>query len=139
MQITQGHDLTDHQAFPFRQLLGYRPTRFGKDFASFEIGLDPQRHSNGEGRPHGGLYAVLLDTAMGASGNWTGPDTPRSVSVTLSLTVAFLAAPVGQRLIATGRRLGGGRSTYFTDGQVHDETGLLLATGSGVFRYQRAG
>jgi len=56
--------------------------------------------------------------------------------MTLSMTVNFLAPPQGGTLIAEGRRTGGGRKTFFTEGAARDETGLLLATATGVFRYR---
>jgi acyl-coenzyme A thioesterase PaaI-like protein len=58
------------------------------------------------------------------------------MALTLSLTVNYLGRSDGQRMIAEARRTGGGRRTFFAEGEVRDEDGVLLATGSGVFRYR---
>jgi len=47
-----------------------------------------------------------------------------------------LSQAKGQLLIGQGRRTGGGRKTYFAEGKITDETGELIATGTGVFRYR---
>ena len=73
---------------------------------------------------------------MGYAGCWTGdPDAPQ-LCVTLSLNVSYLSRPRGAVMIAEARRTGGGRSTFFAEGEVRDDAGELIATGSGVFRYR---
>jgi uncharacterized protein (TIGR00369 family) len=85
--------------------------------------------------PHGGLYAALLDTALGSAGCYIGvPDRVRA-AVTLSLTVNFLALPQGRRLVAEGRRVGGGRRLYFSEGSVTCDAGVPVARATGSFRY----
>ena len=37
------------------------------------------------------------------------------------------------------RRIGGGRRTFFAEGQVKDNTGHLIATVTGTFRYRPEG
>jgi uncharacterized protein (TIGR00369 family) len=129
---------TDDSAFPYRQLLGYRMVSFEPDRAQFELTLE-HRHMNGDGVPHGGVYASLLDATMGFSGCHTGIPDHRRKAMTLSLSIVFVAPPVGTRLIAVARRIGGGTRTFFSEGQIHDETGLLLAQATGAFRYRRDG
>lgn len=122
--------------FPFRDLIGYRMTELGVGHASFELDLET-RHMNGDGVPHGGLYAVLLDTTLGLTGALAEAGASRRPAVTLSLQVSFLAPPRGgKRLMVTGRKTGGGARVYFAEGQVTGEGGVVLATGSGVFRYR---
>jgi len=116
--------------------LGYRLVAWETDFARVELPLGPHL-MNRQGLPHGGLHATLLDTAMGFAGCYTGDPERRQMALTLSLTVNFLGQARGARLIAEARRTGGGKSTYFAEGSVTDETGARIATGTGVFRYRK--
>ncbi|KJS40822.1 MAG: phenylacetic acid degradation protein [Roseovarius sp. BRH_c41] len=116
--------------------LGYRLSAWFKDFARLELPLEPFL-MNRQGLPHGGIHATMLDTAMGFAGCYTGDPERQQMALTLSLTVNYLGQATGTRLIAEARRTGGGKSTYFAEGTVRDETGALLATGTGVFRYRR--
>ena len=117
----------------FMHQLGVYRTGFSEDYARFEMDLGPQ-HMNPMGIPHGGVYASILDTALGTSGCWEGnPDTYRP-SVTLNLNVSYLARLRGTHLICEARRVGGGQSIYFSEGEVRDETGIVLARATGTFK-----
>ena len=118
--------------------LGYELTAWERDFARVELPLAPHL-MNRQGLPHGGIHATLLDTAMGFAGCYTGDPDRRQMALTLSLTVNFLGQAQGDRLIVEAHRTGGGKSTYFAEATVHDETGTAVATGTGVFRYRRSG
>lgn len=135
---------SDPQLFPivepfrYQRLLGMVMTGWSEGYARFELEVHDDL-INRYGIPHGGVHASMLDTAMGHAGAFTGdPDTHRFV-MTLSFTTNFLAAPTGRRLIAEGRRTGGGRSTYFAEGTVCDDEGTTIATATGVFRYRKGG
>ena len=118
--------------------LGYELTAWERDFARVELPLAPHL-MNRQGLPHGGIHATLLDTAMGFAGCYTGDPDRRQMALTLSLTVNFLGQAHGDRLIVEAHRTGGGKSTYFAEATVRDETGTAVATGTGVFRYRRSG
>lgn len=118
--------------------LGYRLVSWETDFARVELPLGPHL-MNRQGLPHGGLHATLIDTAMGFAGCYTGDPDRRQMALTLSLTVSFLGRAKGARLITEARRTGGGRSIYFAEATVTDDTGARVATGTGVFRYRRDG
>jgi len=122
----------------FQTHMGYDLTAWETDFARVELPLGPHV-MNRQGLPHGGLHATLLDTAMGFAGCFTGDPDRRQMALTLSLTVNFLGQAQGCRLIAEARRTGGGKSTYFAEATVRDDTGALVATATGVFRYRRGG
>ncbi|MCF3933080.1 PaaI family thioesterase [Acuticoccus sp. M5D2P5] len=115
--------------------LGFKMVAWEKHFAAFELPLAPFL-MNRYGIPHGGIYATMLDTAMGYAGCYTGSPEEVQLAMTLSLTTNFVGRPVGERLVIEARQIGGGRSTFFTEGTVKDETGVLVATGSGTFRYR---
>jgi uncharacterized protein (TIGR00369 family) len=116
--------------------LGYRQTGWSQDYARIELPLEPFL-MNRQGLPHGGIHATLLDTAMGFAGCYTGAPERQQMALTLSLTVNYLAQATGTRLIAEARRTGGGKSTFFAEATVRDDTGVVVATGTGVFRYRR--
>ena len=122
--------------YPFQDHLGFRMTGWTEGWARFELPLGPHL-GNRYGIPHGGVYAVLLDTVMGFSGCWTGDPDRKQLAMTLSLTTNFLGRPEGDLMIGEGRRTGGGRSTFFAEGTIRDREGTLVAMGTGTFRYRR--
>lgn len=123
-------------ASPFQSLVGYRMTGWRKDYARFELNVS-ERILNRHGIPHGGAYATLLDAVMGYSGCFTGDRDNKVMAMTLSMTTNFLSRPRGQLLIAEGRRTGGGRSSFFAEGTIHDDRGDKIATATGVFRFRK--
>ena len=58
--------------------------------------------------------------------------------MTLSLTVNFVASVSGGRVTAEGRKQSGGETIFFSDVEVRDEGGRLIATATGTFRYVSA-
>ena len=123
--------------YPFQNLVGFRMVDWREGLARFDLDVTeaiPNRH----GIPHGGVYAVLLDTVMGYAGCFTGDPDNRLMAMTLSMTTNFLSRPRGSLLIGEGRKTGGGKSTFFASGRIEDETGELIATSTGVFRYRQA-
>lgn len=125
------------RAYPFARLLGMELVDWTAEHAVIRQPIRPEI-TNRQGIPHGGLYASLLDTAMGYAGCFTGDADDRRFAVTLTLTTSFLARPQGEVLLCKGWRTGGGKSTFFAEARVEDEAGTLVATGSGAFRYMRA-
>lgn len=124
--------------YPYQALLGFRLVHWSEGVARFEMPLS-ERLMNRYGIPHGGVYASLLDTAMGYCGSYTGDPDRRQLCMTLSLTTNFVDQPAGDMLLGEGRRVGGGRSTYYAEGTVTDRANRVVATGVGTFRYRRGG
>ncbi|MCG7494605.1 PaaI family thioesterase [Thalassobius sp. Cn5-15] len=121
------------EPYAFQQLVGFEVTGWSEGFAQVELELG-EKHGNRYGIPHGGLHATLIDTAMGFCGSYTGDPTNRQLVMTLSMTVNYLGQVQGNRLIATARRTGGGRSTYFAEALIRDDLGNDIASGVGTFR-----
>ena len=71
---------------------------------------------------------------MGFAGCYTGDPQVKQNALTLSMTVNYLGRATGTRLIAEAHVTGGGKSTYFAQGTVRDDTGTLVVEGSGVFK-----
>ncbi|APX90783.1 phenylacetic acid degradation protein [Brevirhabdus pacifica] len=124
--------------YPLQRLLGFRLVGWAEGYARWELDLR-EDHMNRYGIPHGGIYATLLDVAMGYAGSYTGEAERRKLAMTLSLTTNFLAQPEGGMLIAEGRVTGGGRKTFFAEAHIKDGAGRMVANGSGAFRLRGSG
>ena len=122
-------------AYAFQKHLGFQVAEWVQDSCRIELALQ-DFHANRHGIPHGGIHAALLDTAMGFAGCFTGdPDAPQ-LCLTLSLTVNYIGQAQGKTLIATGRKIGGGRKTFFAEAEITDDTGALIAKATGAFKYR---
>lgn len=119
---------------PYQKLMGYRLIEWGPDHAVVEHLIRPD-HINRVGLLHGGIVSVLIDTAAGYAGSWTGIPGKSRHALTLSLSTNFIANTDKGRVLASARRTGGGKKTYFATADIHDEDGRLLAQGVGTFRY----
>jgi uncharacterized protein (TIGR00369 family) len=121
---------------PFTDHLGFVLLEWREDFA--RIGLDLQPfHLNRNGIAHGGVILSLIDDAAAAAGNWCGVPGNVRLAVTVDLSVSFVGRAGGGRLIATGRVIGQGRSTFFARTDVHDEAGTLVGMGQSTHRRRR--
>jgi len=90
------------------------------------------RHLNINGVVHGGVYATILDTAMGAS--VVSLLAPGETTATTSLYVEFLrAAREGATLTARGDVLRRGRHIAFAEGELADGEGQRLSQARGTW------
>jgi uncharacterized protein (TIGR00369 family) len=119
----------------FAELLGYRITGRGKDFAEITMKIGPQ-HLNRLSIPHGGVMATLLDSAAGFAVSYIEhPDRPR-LAVTISINVMFLGqVRQGETVIARGRRIGGGKTIAYATADVETADARPVARAEAVFRY----
>jgi uncharacterized protein (TIGR00369 family) len=124
--------------YPLQSLLGMSLTAWSEGKATVEAPL-AEKMRNRQGLPHGGVHATLLDSAMGYAGCYTGDPSRRQMALTLSLTVNYVGIAKGSRLIATAHVTGGGRKTYFCDGELTDDLGTKIATATGVFKLRSQG
>lgn len=92
------------------------------------------RHTNRHGVLHGGIAAMLLDSACGATASLTLDPTGRRPFLTVSLNTDFIGAGRPGGVTATGRIIGGGRSLLFVAGELVHDDGTLIATATGVFK-----
>ena len=125
---------TQRKRSGYRQLIGYRTKVWREDYGEVELLIAPQ-HLNSVGIVHGGVYATLLDVALGHAvsfctvpGNWR-------FSTTVSLTTTFLKAATSGVLTATGRIDGITGRLVTGTGEVRDEAGALCAVAQGSFLY----
>ena len=90
------------------------------------------RHLNINSVVHGGVYATILDTSMGAAVlSVLGPG---ETAATTSLYVEFLrAAREGDTLTARGEVLRRGRHLAFAEGNLYGEDGRRLSQARGTW------
>lgn len=120
----------------FRDLVGYRLIRWEEDYAEVALELE-RKHMNRSGVLHGGVLVSLLDVACGYSGTWCSVPGNVRRAMTVQISSQFIAvARQGERLVATGRRVGSGKTIYFATGEVHAGD-RLIGRGDGTFRYRR--
>lgn len=87
-------------------------------------------HLNGTGTLHGGVYASLMDNAMGLSVlALVGVR-----SATIQMDVHFLGSVSEGRIICRSEVVHRTRRTATAEAKVQDETGNLVAMGTGTFR-----
>jgi uncharacterized protein (TIGR00369 family) len=108
------------------------------DFALVEVaegraafGVQPgERHYNPIGMVHGGLFATLLDSAMGCAVHSTLP--AGTGYTTLEIKVNFTRAALRDtgRLRCEAEVVHRGQRTATAEGRVRDEAGRLYAHGS---------
>ncbi|MEM0129824.1 MAG: PaaI family thioesterase [Thermoplasmata archaeon] len=95
-------------------------------------GTVAERHLNVNRVVHGGVYATILDTAMGGAVVTTLAE--GETTATTSLYVEFLrSARRGDRLVAQGRILRRGRHLAFVEGTLTDGQGRALGQGHGTW------
>jgi uncharacterized protein (TIGR00369 family) len=105
--------------------------RSGRGMCTVTGQVEP-RHLNINSVVHGGVYATILDTAMGAAVlSVLGPG---ETAATTSLYVEFLrAAREGDTLTARGEVLRRGRHLAFAEGNLYGEDGRRLSQARGTW------
>jgi len=94
-------------------------------------------HRNIEGRVHGGVFLVMLDTAMGHTIATVQEREAIAGAATMQFSCQFLDAPQGERLEARGRLVRLGRTSAFIAGTLRDDRGVEIARAHGVWRIWR--
>jgi acyl-CoA thioesterase len=117
----------------FQQEVGFHilHDRSGRGFCTV-AGHVEHRHLNINGVVHGGVYATILDTAMG--GAVVSLLTEEETAATTSLYVEFLrAAREGEHLSARGHVLRRGRHVAFAEGALVGSEGERLSQARGTW------
>ena len=118
----------------FNTYIGLQIVEWRDGFARLELSPQPH-HLNRSAGLHGGVTSTLIDAAGGYCGTFLAVPGRVKRAVTLSLSVSFIGrATPGALISCIGERRGGGRSTFMASCEVRDATGLLVATGQGVYR-----
>jgi uncharacterized protein (TIGR00369 family) len=81
--------------------------------------------------PHGGIMAVIMDTAMGVLANSKCP--AGFGAVTTSLTIHYLAVATDKQLTAESRIVRQGRHTMVLEADIVEPDGKHIAIATGAF------
>ncbi len=98
-------------------------------YARLYIDIEPF-HLNGNGTLHGGMYATLIDNAMG----FAVADLAQVRIATTQMNVHFLGPVSSGRITCIAEVLHRTRRTATAEAKVRDAAGALLAMGTGAFR-----
>ena len=112
--------------------LGYE-NRIFADRCETHLMMD-ERHTNRHDGLHGGMHAILLDSACGFAASRALSEKADQLVVTLSLTTNYLAPAADNNIHAVGKVTKAGRSIVYAEGKVFDGKRNLLSTGTGVFK-----
>jgi uncharacterized protein (TIGR00369 family) len=120
---------------PFLDLLHIQPVMVPPGQGRVEVTVRPE-HLRNLGILHGGMLAVLMDSAMGMAAGSTAP--AGHFVVTVQLNINFIRpAWEGEHLVASGEVRHSGQQTAVARGEVHTARGVLVGSGSGTFMYLR--
>lgn len=121
------------EATPYVQRLGCRITSFKDGYTRLELPFREQ-NTNPGGALHGGVHASLVAFAGAlAAESQLGPIDELEAGV-VDLSVAYLAAAVGEDVRAIGRVLRRGREIVFSEATVENSAGRPLARGLVTYR-----
>ena len=90
-----------------------------------------ERHVNLQGFVHGGMLAILADTACGLS--IRSAMEPGRLHITADLDIHFLAPAKPGRILGRGKAVKVGRSLAFAEASIEDDDGRLLARAQSRF------
>jgi uncharacterized protein (TIGR00369 family) len=113
----------------FERHLGVQVGEVQPGHATLYIDVEPF-HLNGNGTLHGGVYASLIDNAMG----FAVAALARVRIATTQMNVHFLAPISTGRITCTADLVHRTRRTATAEAKVHDADGNLLAMGTAAFR-----
>ncbi len=118
---------------PFQHFVGIEVIQLGDGKSVLQLELKGH-HFNLYGIPHGGVHATLLDIAMGTAASFPDNSGKELDSVTLNLSVDYIAPPASKILIAKGKVTRKGKSIAYCTAEIFDEDQTLIASGRSIFK-----
>ncbi len=118
---------------PFQHFVGIEVIQLGDGKSVLQLELKGH-HFNLYGIPHGGVHATLLDIAMGTAASFPDNSGKELDSVTLNLSVDYIAPPASKVLIAKGKITKKGKSIAYCTAEIFDEDQTLIASGRSIFK-----
>ncbi len=125
--IKEGADVAN----PFNDFLGIEIVEAVAGECMMRLALRPE-HMNPNDVAHGGVVSTLIDAATGTAVRTLLLERSESerVHVTVDLHVTYLAPAFGKELVAKARVMRGGRTAVFSEAEVRDDTGRVVARGT---------
>ena len=117
------------EAISFSRHIGSRVDKVEPGRATLHIDVE-DHHLNGNGTLHGGVYASLIDNAMGIS----VLSKVGLRAATIQMDTRFLGPVSGGRITCHAEVLHRTRRMATVQGSVYDEKENLVAMGNGTFR-----
>ena len=118
---------------PFAEFLGIRIVKHEPGLARLELALRPEL-LNSFHDAHGGVVMALADVALAVAA--ITQDGSARGAITVDLSVSFLGPGQGT-LRAEARCLRAGKSLAFSEGEIRDAGGNLVAKALGTFKLRR--
>jgi uncharacterized protein (TIGR00369 family) len=118
---------------PFISLLGMTIERYEPDDVTMRLAFRPELTNDGAAY-HGGVVASAIDTA-GALAAWSNHDFDKGARAsTVSMTVQYIGGARSSDLVMHARARKRGRELIFTDIEVTDAAGKLVAQAVQTYR-----
>lgn len=106
--------------------------RIEEDKIIVEMNLDESKHFQALGMAHGGAIASVLDSAIGLNVNKEVVKLGKT-AVTAQLNIHYVRPALKGKIVGTGRALHIGSKVTVGYGEVRNEKGELIATGTATF------
>jgi uncharacterized protein (TIGR00369 family) len=119
-----------HLKVPFAAHLGLRIDRLEPGIARMSCELQPHM-TNSWGTAHGGVIMTMLDVCLCMAARTLHPDS--AGVMTIDMSTSFIDAGKSP-LKAEARVLRNGRSMIFTEGEIRNADGTLVAKAMGTVR-----
>jgi uncharacterized protein (TIGR00369 family) len=119
---------------PVAKLIGFNLRSVDRGRAVLDMEAGPQ-HWNPMGGLHGGILCDLTDAAMGIA--YASTLAEGESFATVELKINFLRPIKTGHLVAEGWVVGGGRTLGYTEAEVRDDDGNLVAKASSTCRTLR--
>jgi uncharacterized protein (TIGR00369 family) len=117
------------EAPPSAKLLGWTLRAIDPDAGTIEIGFTAdERFTNPGGSVQGGILATMLDDTQGPA--LFGSTHGEIYAPTIDFHVSFVKAAKPGNFVAKGRVVNIGRTIAFTEAELFDEHGDLIARGT---------
>ncbi len=116
---------------PWYRLIGMEPKIEG-DKIIVEMNLDKSKHFQALGMAHGGAIASVLDSAIGLNVNREVVKFGKT-AITAQLNIHYVRPALEGKIIGVGRALHIGSKVTVGYGEVRNEKGELVATGTATF------
>ena len=121
------------EAIPYCTALGVRVDAIEADRVRLRLPFKDENANPGSAL-HGGVSASLIDIAGGLAA-WTGiEDRPGLEAATLDLSVNYLAAAIGEEVVATAEVLRRGKEISYSEVDVRTAAGKRIAVGLVTYR-----